>query len=891
MSDRTGWIRTVTSLAILWLLVLGGAFAVGTGLIAPVRASTCDQGGGLVSGNWTITTVQVCSGIVYTVDGSINIDSGGSLTLVNGGLTFAMDTSHEGRALNVNTGGELILDNSIVTTQTVALAPYLKLALTVSGANSRFTMRNGAMLRFPGWFNATGATINASDSTITGFAPSDLSGVGVYVDDNDDGPVLRWDSTTASLYRSRIERIYENVTAQTNPPATGIVEANVTLASGSTLYAYDSYIGVDYSDVPGLHNELQVDATSSAYLYNVTIDLTEDPSVVASWQPAFVPLGPGGSVSLLRWLRATVVDSTGFPLAGAAIWSILSPNGTTAQYPDNGFSATPSPRTLFYLGRSASGANAWNATDLNGAASIPLYTDRITTSSMPNADSFGNYQLAVTYGSSNASGGAFFNPYPAVSSADNNRFVTVPFGSLVVRTGPDLALHPSDYGGPLNVTQGQPFTVNALIYNQGQTTATDVSIAAFLDGNRSAQVARADGLTISLFLNESLSVARVISVGPHTLMLVADPDNAINEGGPARESNNFANITLNVQPPPAGFIAILSPVNGQTVEPGGSLSVTGYARDISATGILGVALTIELRSGSTVLATNRTTSGNQGFFLGTISVPGNAPDGGYTISVTPSLSAIQPDTRTITVHKSVSFLLTPVPLLGIPWWLFLILIAAVAAIAIGVTLYFKIYGLGKMVECGECGAFISVDAMKCPKCGVEFEKDMAKCSNCQAWIPVDMKECPECGVEFTTGELAMADYQVKMQLQYEEVAQKLKEEAERQVNRSMSDREFQEWWRKQPTFITFEEWLREEEEVRKKGSKPCRQCGTLNSVTARVCHMCGSPMIGQPPVGRARSMPLTSRTARPSTPTKEPPDEGEKAKGAQNRGDKTEDDL
>src|SRR5438094_8308003 len=91
-----------------------------------------------------------------------------------------------------------------------------------------------------------------------------------------------------------------------------------------------------------------------------------------------------------------------------------------------------------------------------------------------------------------------------------------------------------------------------------------------------------------------------------------------------------------------------------------------------------------------------------------------------------------------------------------------------------------------------------------------------------------------------------------MRLQYDEVVTKFKEEASRQLGRALSDREFQEWWRKQPTFVTFEDWLREEEEMRKMGSKPCPTCGTLNSVTATVCHKCGSLMRDQrPPSGGA----------------------------------------
>src|SRR2546428_8956164 len=168
-----------------------------------------------------------------------------------------------------------------------------------------------------------------------------------------------------------------------------------------------------------------------------------------------------------------------------------------------------------------------------------------------------------------------------------------------------------------------------------------------------------------------------------------------------------------------------------------------------------------------------------------------------------------------------------------------------------------------MVECGECGSFIPEDSTTCPKCGVEFEKDMAKCSNCQAWIPVDVKQCPECGVEFATGKVEMADYQEKMRMQYDEVVAKFREESQRVLGRSLTEREFQEWWRKQPTFVTFEDWLREEEEMRKMGSKPCPACGTLNSVTATVCHKCGTYLKEdkRPPSGGAAPMTQPPRGA------------------------------
>src|SRR2546426_953212 len=229
------------TLLIVWSVALAVLFATLLALIPAARAGTCDQVGGVITGDWTITNTQVCSGILYSVDGTINVNSGGRLTLTDGGLSLSKDTSHAGHAFKVNGGGELILDSSR--------------------------------------------------------------------------------TTTASLYRSRIERLYEY---------TGGTAGNLLLTATTNLYSYDSYIGVDYSNTPGVHNELRVDGTSNAYLYNVTIDRTQDPAAKADWVPAFRPTAAGGNADFMRWLHATVVDSSGIPVNGATSWSTLSPSSTTA---------------------------------------------------------------------------------------------------------------------------------------------------------------------------------------------------------------------------------------------------------------------------------------------------------------------------------------------------------------------------------------------------------------------------------------------------------------------------------------------------------------------------------------------------------------------------------
>src|SRR3989442_1445789 len=292
------------------------------------------------------------------------------------------------------------------------------------------------------------------------------------------------------------------------------------------------------------------------------------------------------------------------------------------------------------------------------------------------------------------------------------------------------------------MTQHQPFTIDVLVYNVGQTAALNVSVAAFFGP---LQVGRVDGRTIGTFLNVSLNVSGLPLTGTQQILLKVHPDNRINEGGAAQESTTTATVTLNVLPP-QGYVAMMSPSAGQTLEPGASLGVTGYVRDQSTNnGIAGVALTIELRQGAAVMASNTPVPQADGFFIGTLAVPSGLADGSYDAVVTPSSGIIGPGTQPITVKKTLPFLSSPVPILGVPWWLFLVILGAAVAVSAGVTVYWKGYGLGKMVECGECGAFIPEGATTRPKCGVQFQAGKAKGSNCPARIPAHVKKGPGAG--------------------------------------------------------------------------------------------------------------------------------------------------
>src|SRR5207247_9870561 len=146
-------------------------------------------------------------------------------------------------------------------------------------------------------------------------------------------------------------------------------------------------------------------------------------------------------------------------------------------------------------------------------------------------------------------------------------------------------------------------------------------------------------------LSAALNASGIPITGTQQSLLKVEPDNRINEGGAAQEANNTATSTLNVQPP-LGYVAMLSPTAGQTLEPGSSLSVTGYVRDQSTnTGISGVGLTIELRQGAAVMASNTTVTQSDGFFLGTVNLPSGLADGPYDVVATPSPGIIWPQTQ------------------------------------------------------------------------------------------------------------------------------------------------------------------------------------------------------------------------------------------------------
>ena len=439
-----------------------------------------------------------------------------------------------------------------------------------------------------------------------------------------------------------------------------------------------------------------------------------------------------------------------------------------------------------------------------------------------------------------------------------------------VSSQPDLTIALRGPSPP--IFMGSPFVVNVNVTNLGGTPATGIVVAVNWSGDPLVALGQNASLAVDAFQTIFVAVQVTTPIrqsgSNQFVFAVVDWGNLILE---SNETNNVVTVNPNgTVSPPAGRITVESPIAGTAFPPGAEIFVQGYIRDAGnrALGNIDVTIQLQTSTGGAVAGANpyvTQSTRTAGLISGPITVPEDAPDGAYRIRVNATGPSLTIALVSITVERQRGFL--DQLFLGLPVWLWLVVIIGAAILIGGGTAYLKFIGLGKLVECGECGEYIPEDSVKCPKCGVEFEKDMAKCSNCKAWIPVDVKQCPECGVEFATGEVEMKDYEAQMRNQYDEVKHRFQEEASRELGRTLSDREFDDWWRTQPTFVTFENWLREEEDMRRMGSKPCPVCSTLNSVTAVVCHKCGTLLkeVGGPPGAKPPS-PATRTVAQPTQP-------------------------
>jgi len=450
--------------------------------------------------------------------------------------------------------------------------------------------------------------------------------------------------------------------------------------------------------------------------------------------------------------------------------------------------------------------------------------------------------------------GGYFAPIPEVSRADNLES----YDLRILDSRPDPMITASSIALYLgndelstkgnNISYASDLRVVVTVVNDGINGVDQVSVSLDINGTGALIGETAIGGNVKYVdLNGSGAIGSSIAVewtykvtvkwaGAYRVNITLDKEGLILNDKNASNNNAWHLINVTYIKPVISLFANFPATN---VTSGNLITISGEVRfPVTNYPMAGVPVAIQVQNGIgtsigvPTTATANTTSG--GIFSVQVSIPSDTPSGQYKIVVTVSQTTEEVKTINISAPGTIMD------------YLFIIIIIAIVAAALVFTYFIYRQGVGKLVECGECGSLIPESAKKCPKCGVEFEENMVKCSECGAWIASDSLECPNCHVRFGTPLEGEKSYEEQMMDQYDHmVLAKYREVAKGELGKSYTEETFQNWWAGNPAYISFEDWLVKEEERRKQANLvTCSVCGTPNPPGSTTCNNCGSPLEG-----------------------------------------------
>jgi predicted amidophosphoribosyltransferase len=381
---------------------------------------------------------------------------------------------------------------------------------------------------------------------------------------------------------------------------------------------------------------------------------------------------------------------------------------------------------------------------------------------------------------------------------------------------------------------GQRLILSATVFNNGQVFIHAVDVT-FWNGNpQSGGTQIGDNITISIPANSPMNASVTWDVaepdGPITIYVWIDPAGAIVESD---TTNNIDDTTFAV-----AFASVDLTWTGTIktdYDVGDSIDINAWLRFTgTSTGLPAQPYTIRILNNNNQVYGNPITGNTDGNGNIIRSIAAPTSPGTYHVEIEIQYGGtVALPSGNFQVQEEGGGL--PLPL----EWIILIIIIGILVV-FGAGIMMARLGVGKLVECGECGAFIHEGDKKCPKCGAVFETDTAKCSECGSWIPVDSKSCPECGAGFAGLEKEKKGYIEKMKVQYAEYVDQFRSEAKADLGTSFNDEEFTRWWKTNPKYVGFEDWLAREEELKKGRTKNCPSCNTVNPESATICFKCGT---------------------------------------------------
>lgn len=591
----------------------------------------------------------------------------------------------------------------------------------------------------------------------------------------------------------------------------------------STLYGKNIFISANYNANTGntLYNAIYLNQSSNAYLLNLTVT-----NSVTKLDPPYI-IDSSSNIYIFRYANIKVLNYDGTPISNAIVSNIAYEDSQTMNNAVNNLNA----QILNYFDYGSS----YNITNKSGMASIPLLSDIIQTPYWPNSEYLGNYNFTVwtaNYAKILIKFDSSLSYFPNLTVQSNNInqtvIVTIPnikavsiqttpyfvqfntyaisatfsiFGSSVNNVPVTFFINtpsPTYLYATINMVVGVintatvNWTVPSTVYGNYTITATDNSNKSIFETNYTDNSVSS---LIKIYPKIDIGVSQIVSSSTLLYQNTTLSFNIFNNGW------DIANNVL---------------VSEQLLYPNGSLAQKN--------------ITLNLLANSSLPET----------IVYYASMPGN-----YSVQVDAHYYWDYNQSNNIATKTYVqSALITAKPPALVIPWLLIIIVVIIAAVGgfLGYTFYSYKKVEKNVMVCGNCGSIIKADAEKCPVCGIVFEKDKVKCSECGEWINTDAKYCTNCGALFIKKEDTEYEYLSTMKQKYDAFIQRFKDEAKRDLGEKYAPEEFTKWWQAKNEYLSFEAWLKQQEEQKQEMVK-CPVCGSLNPKTEKICHVCGSSLV------------------------------------------------
>ena len=392
-------------------------------------------------------------------------------------------------------------------------------------------------------------------------------------------------------------------------------------------------------------------------------------------------------------------------------------------------------------------------------------------------------------------------------------------------------------GNPVNnASVGEIVVISATVRNNGNVPAIGM-LFVFYAVDDLGRITQIDTAVKDIDANKEIDLIATwtvnVTIGDYDILIIANYDQMVEEYD---NTNNQMGVKFEAVAPNTKIE--INDLSGIAYEPGQDIYVSGKVTNRNTT--LGVShAKVEVWLEKDGVPVGEKVSGitaNDGTFRIALYLK-QGLEGDFVVNAAVTMGDNEESTSRLIQVKAA-------PEGGIPWFVYLLIFALVSAVIVIFSAYLYKYGLGRMVECGECAALIPEASKRCPKCGVQFEPGTAKCSECNAWIPSNSTQCPECGTKFITEAIEEEEdaHIKKMRGQYESYVETYREEAKLEMGRKYTDARFPAWWKKHPAFISFEQWLSQEEEKLKSSGSLCPVCATHNPRGSPICQKCGSTL-------------------------------------------------